>query len=400
MKNILILDTGKEWGGGTNSLLELLKRIDKNKYHFTALFYNNYKKGNDSEIKSEIEKLGIDFQLIKRKKQPLAVKALKELGRLLLFFSKKAIRHYIFFIDYHFRIKPDSIEIMSILKKQDIDLLYMNNQPSSNLAGMLAAKDFEMPVIQHARSNAQLLPKEVKIANQRLARMICVSNGLKFNYLRQGIKKDIVYVVYNGIDTTITPAVSPDIIRKELRINDNEMIIGMVGSLMKRKGFDIFIKALSHLKNTAKNFKGLVIGSGPIIKDLMRLTDTLGLRGYLIFAGFKDDVFSYINAVDILVLSSFGEGLPRVILEAMLAGKPVVASNVTGSSELVIDGETGFLVPAGHPALFADAILKLLENPDLRKQMGEKARKRVIENFSIEGYVNGVEHVFAEVLEQ
>ncbi|MEK6901702.1 MAG: glycosyltransferase, partial [Nanoarchaeota archaeon] len=60
-KRILILDTGKEWGGGTNSLLELLKRIDKNKYHFTAIFYNNYKRGNDSNIKMEIEKLGIDF---------------------------------------------------------------------------------------------------------------------------------------------------------------------------------------------------------------------------------------------------------------------------------------------------------------------------------------------------
>jgi len=78
-KQILILDTGKEWGGGTNSLIELLKRlvpegsnrgIDKTKYHFTALFYNNYKKGDESDIKSEIEKLGIDFLVLEHKKQP------------------------------------------------------------------------------------------------------------------------------------------------------------------------------------------------------------------------------------------------------------------------------------------------------------------------------------------
>lgn len=85
MQRILVLDTGKEWGGGTNSLLELLKRIDRGKYHFTALFYNNYKKGNESDIKTEIEKLGIDFILSERKKQPILAKVLKESGRLFLF---------------------------------------------------------------------------------------------------------------------------------------------------------------------------------------------------------------------------------------------------------------------------------------------------------------------------
>ena len=109
MKNILILDTGKEWGGGTNSLLELLRRIDKKKYKFTALFYHNYCKPDEicasfnplfnkggkggfsgvSDIKTEIEKLGIDFILFKSTKQPIYAKILKEIGRAVLFFNEK-----------------------------------------------------------------------------------------------------------------------------------------------------------------------------------------------------------------------------------------------------------------------------------------------------------------------
>jgi len=102
--------------------------------------------------------------------------------------------------------------------------------------------------------------------------------------------------------------------------------------------------------------------------------------------------------MDIFVLTSEQEGLPRVILEAMLMGKPVVASNVSGPSELVVDGETGFLVPAKNPQAFAKSILKLVENPTLRTQMGENARKRVIENFSIEKYVKGVEGILYDEL--
>ena len=71
-KKILILDTGKEWGGGTNSLLELLKRIDKNKYHFTVLFYNNYKKAGESDVKTEIEKLGMEFLVLGNKEHSLS----------------------------------------------------------------------------------------------------------------------------------------------------------------------------------------------------------------------------------------------------------------------------------------------------------------------------------------
>jgi glycosyltransferase involved in cell wall biosynthesis len=405
MKKILVLDTGKEWGGGTNSLLELVKRVDKNRYSFSAIFLYNYGRNDGVTIGDTLSSLGVEFIYMPIRRQGLGIKSMKECSRAILFYSKTLKRRAVFWIDFYTRINRTAKKIIDVVRKNEYSLLYMNNQPSSNLEGLLAAHlgtaltkgGFSIPIVQHARSNARLLPEEVRLANMYLARMICVSEGLKDSYVKQNIRGDIVRVVYNGIDVTIKPSTPPSQIRQELGIRDAEVLIGMVGSLMKRKGFDLFISSLKRLKESGKGFKGLIIGTGPEVKRLRQFSERLDLADDIIFAGFKNDAISYINALDILVLSSHGEGFPRSILEAMLMAKPVVATNVTGSAELVIDGETGYLVPT-NPEKLSQALLRLMDDRGLRELMGEKGRKRVIENFSIEKYIAGVEELFSEVL--
>lgn len=398
-KRILILDTGKEWGGGTNSLLELLKRIDKDKYHFTALFYNNYKKGTDSDIKSELEKLGIGFLLLEQKKQPVIAKILKELVRALFFFNKQAKKYLVFLIDYQLRIKTNAKKILEILKNLRIDLLYLNNQPSSNLEGIIASKKIGISALQHSRIATTLNSFEVKTVNQWLPHMICVSEGVKDEFVKQGIDATKCSVVYNGIDLDTKPQTSSHDIRKKWGVSENDILIGTVGSLIKRKRITDLIDAVYISINKTKNpVKCIIVGDGPERGNLFKYVQRKKLHDKVIFTGFQSDAISYINAMDIFVLPSEKEGLPRVILETMLMSKPVVASNVTGPSELVVYGETGFLVAVGQSSLLADVLLKLIKSPELRRHMGENARERVIEIFSIEKYVNGVEKVFAEVL--
>ena len=397
-KKILILDTGKEWGGGTNSLLELLKRIDKGRYHFSAVFYANYTRGAGVDIKAELENLGIDFSLLMQRELPVRAKMLKELIRGVFFFSRSLKRYGVFFVDYYFRIKQTSDKLLKIIRNINADALYLNNQPSSNLEGLLAAQHAAIPVIQHARSNASLLPIETRIANRAITSMICVSAGLKSNYITQGIQERITTVVYNGIDIARKPGRAREVILNELGIKNNEVLVGMVGSLLKRKRFDIFIRALKDLKDADTQFKGVIVGDGPENESLRQMVNHLGLKGEVVFTGFKADGLSYINVLDILVLSSLEEGFPRVILEAMLMEKPVVVSDIPGPSELVIHNETGYLVPAGRPDAFAGFLRRLLERPGLRAQMGKKGRERVVEQFSIERYVHGVSKVFEEVL--
>ncbi|MEM2661455.1 MAG: glycosyltransferase family 4 protein [Nitrososphaeria archaeon] len=397
--NILILDTGKEWGGGTNSLLELLKRIDKTRYHFIALFYYNYKKGDESDIKSEIEKLGIEFLLLEQKKQPVIVKILKELFRILFFFSRKLKKYMIFLIDYQFRIKTNAKRIAHILRDLKIDLLYMNNQPSSNLEGIIASKITGIPALQHIRIETRLNCFEIKFANSCLKKMICNSYGVKDAFVKQGIDAKKCVVVHNGIDVETKPTISPSEIRKKWGISENEIIVGTVGSLIKRKRIIDLIDAFYIVTNQTKNsLKCIIVGDGPEKDSLIEYAKRKKIHEKFIFTGFQVNAISYINVMDIFVLTSEREGFSKVILEAMLMGKPVVASNVTGPAELVIDGETGFLVPVRHPEIFANYILKLINNHELRKQMGEKARKRAIEKFSIEKYIAGVENILKECL--
>ncbi len=397
-KKILILDTGKEWGGGTNSLLELLKRNDRNKYCFSVLFYNNYKQGKESDIKTEIEKLGTDFLLLEQKKQPSVAKILKEIVRLMFFFRKRLKKHCIFLIDYHFKIKKNAERIAEILRNLKIDLLYMNNQPSSNLEGIVASKMINIPVLQHSRIETKLNFFEVKAANQGLSKIICVSEGVKNEFVKQGVVPSMCQVVYNGISSETKPQISPQEIKMKWGISDNDILIGTVGSLLKRKRIKDLIEALCIITSKIDySIKCLIVGEGPERDNLFELVKRKNLRDRVIFSGFQTDAISYINAMDILVMTSEKEGLPRVILEAMLMQKPVIAPRIAGITELIIDKKTGLLFQKDNLKEFAEYLANLLLSPSLRKDMGRAGKKRVVENFSIEKYVNQVSSILSKV---
>ncbi|MEK7308550.1 MAG: glycosyltransferase family 4 protein [Nitrospirota bacterium] len=428
-KNILILDTGKEWGGGTNSLLELLKRIDRRNYKFTALFYCNCNKSDESDIKTEVEKLGIDFLLLDRDNQPASAKILKEFGRILLFFNRMLRKLWIFGVDYFFRIKKNAESITKLINDLNIDLIYMNNQPSTNLEGIIAAKNTGIKSLLHSRIEAELNFFEINAVNKWLTKMICVSEGVKDSFIKQGVNSSKCVVVHNGIDTTITPAVSPDKTRQELGIKDDEVLIGAVGSLVKRKRFDDLIEAISYLRTqnlptgqtgtehrtqTTDNppippllkggeggflnkIKCIIVGEGPEREYLQGEIDKNKLNDRVILTGFKSDAISYINAMDIFILPSEREGFPRVILEAMFMEKPVIASRIAGPAELIINGQTGFLFQTGSIKEIAHCISILLSSAQSRREMGQTGKKRIIENFSIEKYIKQVSSVIAEV---
>src|SRR3989338_8769943 len=414
-KNIFILDTGKEWGGGTNSLIELIKRMDKSQYKFSAVFYNNYKMGKGSDIKTEVGKLGCEFILIEKTPQKIYAKILKEAARLALFFSKGMKKGAIFYLDYLFRILPDSDKIAALIRDGGCDLLYMNNQPSSNLEGILAAKALNLKCIQHSRIDVNLNLFEADAVNSGVSKVICVSKGVMDSLVRSGVSPQKCAVVYNGIAPDMKPITDASEIRRMYGINDDDILIGTVGSLIKRKRINDLIDALATLqfqnsgdktnppcppllKVGEGGLKCIIVGDGPERENLKKRVLQKGLKEKVMFTGFQSDAISHINAMDIFAIPSEKEGLPRVILEAMLMAKPVVACNVTGSSELVIDGETGFLVSVKDPDALAAAMSRLIASSELRNTMGAMGRERVLEKFSMEAYITGVSKIFEEVL--
>jgi len=149
------------------------------------------------------------------------------------------------------------------------------------------------------------------------------------------------------------------------------------------KGHDDFFQALKRIVMSAPNVKVLLVGNGPEREKLERLAGDLGIRSHLIFTGFRRDVPDLISAMDIVALPSHSEAFPQVVVEALAIGKPVVACQVGGTSEIVRDGETGLLVPPGNPAIFASALRELMHRPDRAKTMGERGRADVVTRFSI-----------------
>ncbi|MFQ5428546.1 MAG: glycosyltransferase [Thermodesulfobacteriota bacterium] len=395
-KKILILDTGKEWGGGTVSLLELLKRVDSSRFEFTALFYTNYKKGGGSDIRTELEALGVEFIHLEMKARFYS-KAVKEAVRGALWPIPFMRKRFISFHDFTGRIEPAARAISSVLRDGGFDMLYLNNQPSSNLEGILGAGLAGTHCVQHSRVEVTLTPAEAEEVNRVVEHVICVSRGVMDSLVTAGVHADICSVVHNGVDSALKEERAPEEVREALGVKDGEFLIGTVGSLIKRKRVELLLKTLAILKEKGLKIRGLIVGAGPEEGALKDRAEELGITEIVTFTGFSTEPLSYIKAMDVFMLTSIKEGLPRVILEAMLLERPVVAARVTGPTELVIDDVTGFLVEGVEAEDFATRVETLLHSPELRRGMGQKGKREVLKNFSMDAYVQGVLRVFNEV---
>ncbi|HDZ62860.1 MAG TPA: glycosyltransferase family 1 protein, partial [Nitrospirae bacterium] len=330
-----------------------------------------------------------------QKKQSHGVKILKETARALFFFSRELKRQAVFFIDRRTRIMNNAKRITAILKERKSELLYMNNQPSSNLEGIIASKMSGVPAIQHSRIETGLNSLEVRAANEGLSKIICVSEGVRDALLERGVDPLKCVVAYNGINAGTVPRRSPDEIKNEWGIRKGDLLIGTVGSLIRRKRIKDLIEALHVIEEKAGRVRCLIVGNGPEREALIELVKKRRLDGKVIFTGFQEDAISYINAMDVFAMPSEKEGFPRVVLEAMLMRKPVVAARIRGTEELIVDNETGMMFNKSDVNGLAACLTELLLSPRLREDMGAAGKERVAGNFSIERYVEQVSGILS-----
>jgi len=169
----------------------------------------------------------------------------------------------------------------------------------------------------------------------------------------------------------------------------------MLAQLRPQKGHETLLEALAALPDDVTL---VLAGDGPERARIEARVADLGLGPRVHLAGFVDDIRGLLTGADVVVLPSRFEGLPLAVLEAMAVGRPIVATDVAGTNELVTDGETGLLVPPDDPSGLATAILRLLDDPDLARRLGENGRERVTERFGLDRMVRGVEGVYREAL--
>jgi glycosyltransferase involved in cell wall biosynthesis len=189
--------------------------------------------------------------------------------------------------------------------------------------------------------------------------------------------KKVVFVPGVGIDLSRFEniKISRKEKRAELGIPDNSVVLLSIGEMIKRKNHETVLKALVQLKN--KNYVYLVCGCGELESYLMNLADKFSISNKVKFLGFRNDIPEICIASDIFVFPSYQEGLPVSVMEAMSAGLPVICARIRGNTDLIQDGYGGFIHAPEDCIGFAQSIDKLIENNELRKEMGKRNKEEV-----------------------
>jgi glycosyltransferase involved in cell wall biosynthesis len=191
--------------------------------------------------------------------------------------------------------------------------------------------------------------------------------------------------VYNGIDTGQfkISAAETAAVRRELDLSPGQLAVGTMGELTQQKGYRYLLEAIPEILKSVPSVKFFIAGEGELKKSLLVLRDKLGLQSSVSFLGFRDDVPRLLSAFDIFVLPSLWEGLPVALIEAMAAGKPIVATDVDGNCEVTGRDAAGIAVEPLDPPALATALLELLGDPELRRRLGDAGIERAQKLFDV-----------------
>ncbi|KON27197.1 hypothetical protein AC481_05560 [miscellaneous Crenarchaeota group archaeon SMTZ-80] len=239
-----------------------------------------------------------------------------------------------------------------------------------------------------------------RLTEKYVDKFIAVSESMRRKLItKHKIPSGKIVRIYNGVEVeNYYYYSSDDYIKKEFNIGRNTLLVGTIGRLVWEKGLEYFIKAIKEIEDSTwqmkDNIRFLIVGEGELRRELENLVKELKIEQKVVFTGFRKDINKILSVLNILVLSSLREGQPMVLLEAMAAGKPVIATNIEGLDETIIDGVTGILVPPKDPASLAKVIASLLQNRDKAEKMGQAGRSIVEERFNITARVKEYERLY------
>jgi len=214
-----------------------------------------------------------------------------------------------------------------------------------------------------------------------------------------GVDDERVMTIPNGIDVeSFSENQDISYLLDEFELGKDEKVIGSIGRLTEVKGMKYLLEAFKKVLVRVPESRLFIVGEGELRGDLEELAETLQIRGKVVFTGIREDIPALLNLFDLFALPSLWEGQPLTIIEAMAAGKPVVATDVGGSSEILNSGEYGILVPPADSDALARSILKMLEEREFAQKFGNDARKYSIAELSSIPMVRKYETVFDAVL--
>lgn len=313
-------------------------------------------------------------------------------------------------LDLRRLISPGAVsELRKIVHDKNIAIVHSQGaradfyaRLAARLAGAAAVSTVAAPVEEY---DVNFLKKLIYTALDRLLysstnRYIAVADHLRRKLVDgRGVSPGKVVRIYNGIDARLynCPAEQSAGARSAYNVPAGSFLVAAFCRLSPEKGLFNLVEAAGKNRDSLP-VKYLVAGEGPLEAGLKARVKSLGIEKDFIFTGFVEDIKPLLSAADLVVLASFREGFPVVLLEAMASGKPVVASKIAGIDESVEAGRTGLLVPPGDSAALAAAIKELFTDRGRAMEMGENGRAAVKEKFGIDRMITAHEAVYKELL--
>ena len=368
-KKLLHLITTCNVGGAEMHLFSLVKRQSKGKYDITVAFFREVREARS--LVPDFRALGVRVFDLKMKNR----------------FDFSAL-----------------CRLYRFIKREKFHILH-THLFRADLFGLPIGKLAGIPVHVSTVHNTEAFFRNPLIGfflglSYKFARkIIAISTAVKETLIKDiGVASDKIAIIYYGLDIESNQKKPARYIRHKLGIEKQALLIGTVGRLAVQKGHRYLIEAFPAVKEEFPTTKLLIAGHDDkgLREDLEGLIARLSLEGEVFLPGYLDGTL-VMDSIDVFVLPSLWEGLGLVLLEAMAAGKPIVASRVNAIPEIVIDGETGILVPPKDVKAIAKAIISMLRNPELSKEMGRKGREWLVREFSVENMVAETEKVYDEL---
>jgi glycosyltransferase involved in cell wall biosynthesis len=345
-------------GGGQWSLYYLVKHLNKDIFHPIVLC------PEEGDLAEKMRAAGADMIFLR-------------MGRI-RYISLSVIRKFI-----------------SLIKERQIALIHTDSSTETLYAG-IATRIMRIPLVWHIRVSEQewFIDRVLSLLATRLI-LVAKAISQRFAWLKDSQK---MVVIYNGIDIEQFDAFpTSSSIREEFNIGKDTVLLGYIGRIEKRKGLEYLISAMTNVAHAKLILAGK--GEEEYLKRIKRLCEESGVSQRIIYAGYRTNISSILKEIDIIVFPTIsGEGFSRVILEAMAAAKPVIATDDAGNKEAVINGITGYIVPVKDAMALGIKINELTTGKDKREQMGSSGRQTVKEMFTLERNIREIEKLYFEVL--
>jgi glycosyltransferase involved in cell wall biosynthesis len=365
---VLHVITSLERGGAENHLLALVGHADRQAFEFAAAVLSG-----EGELVGVLRDAGVDVHLLRAR------------GRV----DPWALRR-----------------LVKLLRDGEFDIVHSHLFRADIYAGLAVSQSGERrPVLVSTRHNDDrfFLNPFVGIVHYLLSAkqdmIIAISDHIARFTIGRGVREPgRVRRVYHGLDTPDSQEQERQRIRDELGIASDDFLVGNVGRLAPQKGQRHLIEAMPLLLERVPRAHAVIAGGGDLEDFLRDLADAVGVSDRVHVLGPRRDVPALMQALDAFAMPSIWEGFGLVLLEAMAAARPIVASRVATIPEVVVDGETGLLVPAGDEVALADALTRLADDPGLARRLGEAGQRRLRTHFSVEKMVGDTELLYRELL--